>query len=103
VLVCIADKSSDHISQRDRRTHDRPHIDSVIEALNASPSSVEGLLVIHVLNLQSLVIVLLLNNVLHSIVKARLSEKLVDIFEGQTASLGEEEVLLVNNVSMRSM
>jgi len=41
--------------------------------------------------------------VLHSIVKARLSEKLVDIFEGQTASLGEEEVLLVNNVSMRSM
>ena len=58
---------------------------------------------IHVLNLQSLVIVLLLNDVLHSIVKARLSEKLVDIFEGQTASLGEEEVLLVNNVSMRSM
>jgi len=73
-----------------------------VETFNASPSSVEALLVVHVFNLQSLVIVLLLNNVLHSIVEAWLGEKLVDIFEGQTTSLGEEEVLLAEDVSIRS-
>lgn len=60
--------------------------------LRCSASGVSFL--VHVFDLEGLVVVLLLDDVLHRVAEARLGEQLVDLFESKTTSLWEEEVLL---------
>jgi len=66
---------------------------SIVEARLSSIDSTEFLFVVRILDLQGLVVILLLNDMLHSIVEARLGKELVDVFESQTTGLWEEEVL----------
>jgi len=65
---------------------------SSVKASRFSASAVSFL--VHVFDLESLVIILLFNDMLHGLVEARLGEQLVDVFQSETASLWEEEVLL---------